>query len=136
LSAFFVMKLLTEVKKYIREAQKRMRLEHWEINLSIEEESENGWLMSVSVNPDYLQAGITVYEKNIKKEINLFGILELKKAVYHEISHILTYKLKELATKRYATEDEIQSEYEKLAEHISRIILNSPNLIEKNKSIN
>jgi len=125
------MTLRNEVRQFIKEAQKRMRLEHWTLNLKIEAEDDKETLMTVGADGEYLQAIITVYEKTAQQEIKRFGIESIRQSVYHELSHILTNELKELAFKRFTNQDEINSAWERLAEHISRIVLDSPKILEE-----
>lgn len=48
--------------------------------------------------------------------------LEAERDIIHEFSHLLTDPLYYVATKRYATSDEIESARERLTDHISKII--------------
>lgn len=46
----------------------------------------------------------------------------LEKVIYHELAHIHTHKLKQLALDRYVREEEIEQEHEKLTEAIARYV--------------
>jgi IS30 family transposase len=129
------MNLRSDVKKFIKEAQSRMRLEHWEINLVILQDCTEETLMTVAPDTEYLHATLTLYEKNAKKEIKRFSIEEIRKAVYHEMAHITTFELVQLASARYIRKGEIDDAWERAAENISRAVLNSPKQLEE-KSTN
>ena len=87
-------------------------------------------LFSINYEPVYHQAVITVYggsrELYKKKEYEI-----IDHAIIHEISHVHTTKVADVAESRFATEKEIHSSIEELTEIIARYVATIINL--KNK---
>ena len=73
----------------------------------------------INVDPEYLSAELTLYPE----VIDLFrhdDSTRIKKVLCHELAHIRTERLVSLATKRFASKEEIERELETLTELLGR----------------
>jgi len=121
-----------KIIEIIKEGQKKMYLSNWEIIVEFNKKGVTKRVMSCYCDFKYLRATINIFEDNLKDEIKYLGEDVISVFIYHELAHILSHELYLIGNARYVGEEEILDAWDRLAENISRIILNKDNLIIRN----
>ena len=87
----------------------------------------NSAVMSINYLRSYRRAVISVYP--FAYEMYRKGRLEeLKEGIYHELSHIHTWALSEIAQDRFASKKEVRHAVEELTEIISRYVIKNSDI--------
>lgn len=106
------------IERWIQEAKNRYRLNAW--NFTVLFDIDKGdTLMSVNCTLKYFEAVVRV---NLGRCI-LSSDSEVRFTCYHELAHVVEWKLTELAEDRYATRKEVEEAKEEVAQMIARAVL-------------
>ena len=98
-------------------------------------DEENGNVMAeIRVDNEYLRATVTLYSIFIQRYRDK-KYEELKEALCHEIFHIRTSSIEEMAVNRWGTPDIVRSEIERLTEIYGRLIYKVMTLEGKFKNV-
>lgn len=100
-------------------------LDEWVVTIKFEEtdKAEEKWMIILAdtiADPVYLKATITFYPEILKTEKDNSNEYT-ENCIKHEVSHLLTSEISDIAHNRYATEDEIDNAIERLTQRISII---------------
>lgn len=119
-----------KIKKLVREACKRhawnLQVTEYQIDVHYmtEDKEDDDGITQADMTTDrrYLKATLRIYP-HLLETAKKKGISVIDDVVAHEISHIATSHLYELATSIYKDEGEMKDAWESLTERISRLSL-------------
>lgn len=113
--------LKKKIKKYITQAQIDMDLQRWRIIIYYDKSIDSVALCER--DREYLRAWITFNLDKVAHDYSITGKNTLLHHCYHEVAHILLHELEFLAKSRFIGEEEVDTERERIAESVSKIIL-------------
>ena len=127
---FWTKQLIKMVDDEVKKMIKRLYLDDWVIKLNFEEENvEDNWndykvAASTTAEWTYHKATISFYPLIIWKSTLKNKKLSLsdKNCVDHEVCHLLTWKLNELASDRFITQKQLNDEIESVTQKLSIIL--------------
>lgn len=105
------------IQRWLKEAQTRLLLDHWTIIVNWEMKDKDV-LMNCSVMNEYRTANIGVNLRVCENAKNTQGWERIKAAAYHELAHVLIWRLAGVNSPQRRREED-----EKLAEVIAKIVL-------------
>lgn len=127
------MKIPKELKTYVTECVKKAawcaEVTHFQISVHYMEKDEDtkdrdsDVLASMSVDRRYLLGILRIYPALIKKWKNKDGKYILRHTVFHEVAHLVTQHMMEIATACYKDEGETKDAWESLTERVARMTL-------------
>jgi len=112
------------INQIVEEAKSKMFLRRWETrNYFVDDFNDANTKIGAQCSPDtqYEKASLYFYLP-IQELIDKGDVTQVEEAVYHELIHLLTDELYNLAMARFTTEDDIIIAGERLTQRIARII--------------
>ena len=118
-------KLIHKINYWLTEATQRFRLTNWSLTTKFESDMEvdsdtetEQTMLEVTCLPDYMEAVVNVHVKACLE----ISDVQLRKACYHEVAHILLSNLTHLAESRWVTEKEFQDEKERVCQILAQAV--------------
>ena len=109
--------LQAKIIRWVKEAQKKLLLQAWTIQVNFDYDEEGGYMLTTST-PEYLSAVIEVkLEEGIKKSNK-----QVRQDCYHEMAHVLFAEFSILAGARCVDRKQLVLAEEKLVEVLAKII--------------
>lgn len=107
-----------KIVKWIKEAQNKLLLQAWDVNVDFGYGEKRGYMRTTST-PKYLSAVIEIKLKACSKVPDK----QIRRDCYHEMLHALLSEFADLAMSRHATEKQLVLAEEKVVEVLAKIIV-------------